>query len=156
MLNKVILIGKIGMEPEIKYFKNSNSITVLRVITTENIKNKKNDNWHRVIINNANKYLKKNMIVYIIGKIKTRKWMGSKNEYNYITEVFADEIKIINYDYEKNNDIEKNENKIEENEENPEDSIFENDEIENNKNSENIDKNENYEYNYSSSNEENI
>ncbi len=158
MLNKVILIGKIGVEPEIKYFKNNNSITVLKVITTENINNKKNDNWHRVIINNTNKYLKKNMIICIIGKIKTRRWMNSKNEYNYITEIFADEIKIINNDYyEKNNNIEKYENKIEENEENLENSIFENNEIENNKYSESINKNENYEYNYySSSNEENI
>ncbi|WP_259289710.1 single-stranded DNA-binding protein [Candidatus Nasuia deltocephalinicola] len=157
MLNKVILIGKIGVEPEIKYFKNSNAITVLKIITTEKINNKKNDNWHRVIINNINKYLKKNMIICIIGKIKTRRWMNSKNEYNYITEIFADEIKIISHDYEKNNNMEKYEDKMEENEENLENSIFENNKIENNKDYENINKNENYEYNYSSSsNEENI
>lgn len=44
MLNKVILIGKIGIEPEIKYFKNNSGITILKLITTENINNKKNNN----------------------------------------------------------------------------------------------------------------
>ncbi len=150
MLNKVLLIGKIGMEPEIKYFKNNNAITILKIITIENINNKKNNNWHRVIINNVNEYLKKNMLIYITGKIKTRKWINSKNEYNYITEIFAEEVKIINSNYNNNNIDEKNNKK--ENEENFENIVFEENNTENNI-KENVDKNEDYEYNYSTSEE---
>ncbi|WP_259285938.1 single-stranded DNA-binding protein [Candidatus Nasuia deltocephalinicola] len=157
MLNKVILIGKIGVEPEIKYFKNNIGITILKLITTENINNKKNNNWHRVIINNVNKYFKKNMLIYILGKIKTRKWLNSKNEYNYITEILADEIKIINNDYKKNNNNYLNEENYEkkENKDNLENEIFKNDEINNNEteNEEYSDKSEEYKYNYSTSEE---
>ncbi|WP_259286071.1 single-stranded DNA-binding protein [Candidatus Nasuia deltocephalinicola] len=153
MLNKVILIGKIAVEPEIKYFKNNNAITVLKLVTTESSGNKQDNDWHRIIINNVNKYLKKNMLIFIIGKIKTRRWLNLKNEYNYITEIFADEIKIINYDYKKNNDYNVNisedlasvdkkeiEKKLEDNEfENNKEEIYE--------------KDEDYKYNYSTSEE---
>ncbi len=157
MLNKVILIGKIGAEPEIKYFKNNIGITILKLITIENINNKINNNWHRVIIKNINKYFKKNMLVYILGKIKTRKWLNSKNEYNYITEIFADEIKIINNDYKKNNNNylnEENNNEKKENEDNLENEVFKNSEINNNENEEIGYKSEEYKYNYSSTGEE--
>ncbi|WP_259286298.1 single-stranded DNA-binding protein [Candidatus Nasuia deltocephalinicola] len=157
MLNRVILIGKIGVEPEIKYFKNNIGITILKLITVENINNKINNNWHRVVVKSVNKYFKKNMLVYILGKIKTRKWLNLKNEYNYITEIFADEIKVINNDYKKNNNnylnLENNEKK--ENEDNLEDEISENNEI--NNNVKDIDnggyKTEEYKYNYSTSEE---
>ncbi len=156
MLNKVILIGKIGVEPEIKYFKNNIGITILKLITTENINNKKNNNWHRVIINNINKYFKKNMLVYLLGKIKTRRWLNSKNEYSYITEIFADEIKIINNDYKKDNDenhLKEENNEKKENEDNLENEILKNDEISSNENEEISYKSEEYKYNYSTSEE---
>ncbi|WP_259292908.1 single-stranded DNA-binding protein [Candidatus Nasuia deltocephalinicola] len=155
MLNKVILVGKIGVEPEIKYFKNNIGITILKLITTENINNKKNNNWHRVIINNINKYFKKNMLIYVLGKIKTRRWLNSKNEYSYITEIFADEIKIINNDYKKNNDNNLNaeNNEKNENEDNLKNEILKDNEIINNENEEAGYKSEEYKYNYSTSEE---
>ncbi|WP_259289062.1 single-stranded DNA-binding protein [Candidatus Nasuia deltocephalinicola] len=158
MLNKVILIGKIGTEPEIKYFKNNSGITILKLVTTENINGKKNNNWHRIIINSINKYFKKNMFVYILGKIKTRRWLNSKNEYNYITEIFTDEIKIINNDYKKNNnDLNEENEEIKENkEDNLENEIFKNNEINNNEienEDDEIYKNEEYKYIYSTSEE---
>ncbi len=144
------------MEPEIKYFKNNNAITILKLITTD-LNNKKDNNWHRIIINNINEYLKKNMLICVVGKIKTRKWLNLKNEYNYITEIFADEVKIINHNYKKNNNGYINEENLnkKEKEENLENTIFENNEIENN-DGEIYNKNEDYKYNYSTSEEENI
>ncbi len=143
------------MEPEIKYFKNNIGITILKLITTENINNKKNNNWHRVIINNINKYFKKNMLIYVLGKIKTRRWLNSKNEYNYITEIFADEAKIINNDYKKNNDNNLNEenNEKNENEDNLKNKISKDNEIINDENEEVSYKGEEYKYNYSTSEE---
>ncbi len=162
MLNKVILIGKIGVDPEIKYFKNNVGITILKLVTIENINNKKINNWHRIIIKNVNKYFKKNMLIYVLGKIKTRKWLNSKNEYNYITEIFADEAKIINNYHKKNNsnsylsEKEDNNDEKKENEDNSEDRIINDDnEINNNENEneENGYKSEEYKYNYSTSEE---
>ncbi|QND78521.1 Single-stranded DNA-binding protein [Candidatus Nasuia deltocephalinicola] len=96
MFNKVILIGEIVMDPELRYFKDNSVITVIKLITRENINNIKDLQWHRIILKGKNKILKKNMIILIEGKIKTRRWMDNI-KYNYITEIFADNIKILDY-----------------------------------------------------------
>ncbi|AGS33207.1 ssDNA-binding protein [Candidatus Nasuia deltocephalinicola str. NAS-ALF] len=133
MFNKVILMGEIAMDPELRYFKDNSVITVIKLITRENINNIKDLQWHRIILKEKNKILKKNMIILIEGKIKTRRWMDNV-KYNYITEIFADNIKILdnknynNYKNKKNDYIDNDEK--EENDENDnynlEDSEYEN------------------------------
>ncbi|ALP70023.1 Single-stranded DNA-binding protein [Candidatus Nasuia deltocephalinicola] len=120
MFNKVILIGEIAMDPELRYFKDNSVITVIKLITRENINNIKDLQWHRIILKGKNKVLKKNMVILVEGKIKTRRWMDNI-KYNYITEIFADIIKILDYknynnNKNKNNDYVNNDEKEEDNE----------------------------------------
>ncbi|XXS36633.1 MAG: single-stranded DNA-binding protein [Candidatus Nasuia deltocephalinicola] len=114
MLNKVILIGKISGDPELRYFKNSNTITIIKLMTNENINGVVQNNWHRIVLNKKNNQLKKNMIIVVTGKIKTRRWLDNKNKSNYITEIIAEEIKVISdneINYKKENDEKKIEGK---------------------------------------------
>ncbi|BEH03918.1 hypothetical protein NDNC_0840 [Candidatus Nasuia deltocephalinicola] len=111
MLNKVILIGKIFGDPELRYFKNNNVITIIKLITFENNdEGEKQNSWHRIIINKKYTGLKKNMIILVMGKIKTRRWVKN-NKYNYITEIISEDIQIINKDLGKeDNNVLENEN----------------------------------------------
>lgn len=141
MFNKVILIGEIAMDPELRYFKDNSVITVIKLITRENLNNIKDLQWHRIILKGKNKILKKNMSVLIEGKIKTRRWMDNI-KYNYITEIFADIIKILDYknynNYKsKNIDYINNNEEKEENDRNNDYNIEEENEYEG------IDKNKN-------------
>jgi single-strand DNA-binding protein len=95
-INKVILIGNIGKEPEVRYTKDGKRIVTLSVVTADKSTNrhmKHHVERHRVIIFNeelvdtANKYLKKGTKVYIEGQLQTRKWSTNIGGWNTITEV---------------------------------------------------------------------
>ncbi|MCE5252027.1 single-stranded DNA-binding protein [bacterium] len=96
-LNKVLLIGNLGADPEIKYATNGNAIANLRVATTESRKNREGEReeiteWHRVVMFGrqaelCKDYLKKGSRVYIEGRLQTRSWDDQSGKKNYMTEI---------------------------------------------------------------------
>ncbi len=98
-VNKVILIGNLGADPEVRYTKSGDPIVNLRVATSESWKDKntgerrEKTEWHRVVIFNENlarvaeQYLKKGAKVYIEGQLQTRKWQDQSGQDRYSTEV---------------------------------------------------------------------
>ena len=98
-LNKVMLIGNLGADPEVKSFQNGGRIANLRIATSENWKDKatgerkERTEWHTVVINSdglvgvAERYLRKGSKVYIEGHLRTRKWQDASGNDRYSTEV---------------------------------------------------------------------
>ena len=98
-VNKVILIGNLGQDPEIKSFQNGGRIANLRIATSENWKDKQTGErkerteWHSVVLNSdglvgvAERYLRKGSKVYIEGQLRTRKWQDQSGNDRYTTEV---------------------------------------------------------------------
>ncbi len=98
-VNKVILIGNLGADPEIKSFQNGGRIANLRIATSENWKDKmtgerkERTEWHSVVINGdgligvVERYLKKGSKIYIEGALRTRKWQDRDGNDRYSTEV---------------------------------------------------------------------
>ncbi len=97
-VNKVILIGNLGRDPEVRNFQNGGRVVNLRIATTENYKDREGNRqekteWHSVAIFNerlgeiAEKYLRKGSKVYIEGKLETRKWQDQSGQERYSTEV---------------------------------------------------------------------
>ena len=96
-LNKVLLIGNLGADPEIKYSANGNPIANLRLATTEGRKNREGEwedvtEWHRVVMfgkqaETCKDYLRKGSKVYIEGRIQTRSWDDQSGQKRYSTEV---------------------------------------------------------------------
>jgi single-strand DNA-binding protein len=97
-VNKVILVGNLGDDPEARSLNNGGEVVNLRVATSENWKDKDGNRqerteWHRVVIFNENlgrvakNYLKKGSKVYLEGQIQTRKWQDQSGQDRYSTEV---------------------------------------------------------------------
>ena len=98
-VNKVILIGNLGADPEVKSFQNGGRIANLRIATSENWKDKntgekkERTEWHTVVLNSdglvgvAERFLKKGSKVYIEGQLRTRKWQDQSGNDRYSTEV---------------------------------------------------------------------
>lgn len=98
-VNKVILIGNLGQDPEVKSFQNGGRIANLRIATSENWKDKntgerkERTEWHTVVLNSdglvgvAERYLRKGSKVYIEGKLQTRKWQDQSGQDRYSTEI---------------------------------------------------------------------
>ncbi len=97
-VNKVILVGRLGAEPESKAFPNGGSVCNLRLATSESWKDKatgerkERTEWHRVSLNNrlgevAQQYLHKGSQIYIEGRIQTRKWQDQSGQDRYTTEI---------------------------------------------------------------------
>lgn len=98
-VNKVILIGNLGQDPEVKSFQNGGRIANLRIATSENWKDrttgerKERTEWHSVVLQSdglvgvAEKYLRKGSKVYIEGQLRTRKWQDASGNDRYTTEV---------------------------------------------------------------------
>ncbi|MEK6541782.1 MAG: single-stranded DNA-binding protein [Pseudomonadota bacterium] len=98
-VNKVILIGNLGADPEVKSFQNGGKICNLRIATSENWKDratgerKEKTEWHNVVINSeglvgvAEKYLRKGSKIYVEGQLRTRKWQDRDGNDRYTTEV---------------------------------------------------------------------
>ena len=98
-VNKVILVGNLGRDPEVRTFQNGGRVASLTIATSENLKDKNSGEskekteWHRVSILNdalvgvAERYLKKGSKVYIEGQLETRKWTDQQGQEKYSTEV---------------------------------------------------------------------
>ncbi len=104
-INKVMLIGNLGKDPEIRYMPSGDAIANLTLATTENWKDKSGEKqekteWHRVsmfgrLAEIAGEYLKKGSSVYIEGKLQTRKWQDKDGNDRYTTEIVANEMKML-------------------------------------------------------------
>lgn len=105
-INKVILIGNLGRDPEVRYTPNGNAVCNISVATTRNWKNKESGDkqeeteWHRVVFYDrlaeiAGEYLKKGRPVYVEGRLKTRKWQDKEGKDQYTTEVIADNMQLL-------------------------------------------------------------
>lgn len=105
MLNKVMLIGNLGRDPEIRYTQGGTAIATFNVATTERFKGKDGQmqdqiEWHRIVAWSrlaeiCGEYLKKGSKVYIEGKLQTRKWTDQNGGEKYTTEVIAREMKML-------------------------------------------------------------
>jgi len=100
-VNKVILVGTLGRDPEVRYTPNGNAIANLNVATSEQWTDKQSGDrqekteWHRVVIFGklaeiAGQYLKKGSQVYLEGKLQTRKWQDQTGQDRYSTEIVLD------------------------------------------------------------------
>ena len=105
-LNKVMLIGNLGADPEVRYLPSGDAITNIRIATTESWKDKgsgekkEETEWHRVaffgkLAEIAGEYLKKGSAVYVEGRIKTRKWQDKDGQDRYSTEIVADRMQML-------------------------------------------------------------
>jgi len=101
-INKVILLGNVGGDPETRYMPNGNAVTQITLATSEAWKDKQTGQqqerteWHRVVFFGklaeiAGEYLKKGAQVYIEGKLQTRKWQGQDGQDRYTTEIVVDQ-----------------------------------------------------------------
>lgn len=105
-INKVILIGNIGQDPEVKYMPSGGAVTNVSLATSETWKDKntgqpqERTEWHRVVFFNrlgeiAGEYLKKGSKVYIEGSLRTRKWQAQDGSDRYTTEIVASEMQML-------------------------------------------------------------
>ena len=105
-VNKVILIGNLGQDPEVKYMPNGGAVANITVATSESWKDKntgetkENTEWHRVVFFRrlaeiAGEYLKKGSKVYIEGKLQTRKWQDQQGNDRYTTEIIANDMQML-------------------------------------------------------------
>lgn len=104
-INKVILIGNLGKDPEIRYMPNGDAVANITLATTETWKDKTGEKqerteWHRVtfyrrLAEIAGEYLKKGRSVYVEGRLETRKWTDKNGVDRYTTEVIASEMKML-------------------------------------------------------------
>jgi single-strand DNA-binding protein len=106
MVNRVQLLGRLGKDPVLKHFSNENAIAEFPLATTENYKDKEGKwvevtDWHNVklpfkwLAERAEKYLKKGSLVFIEGKIKTRSYDDKDGNKRYITEIVAENLRML-------------------------------------------------------------
>ena len=105
-INKVILIGNLGRDPEVRYTPNGAAICNVTIATSRNWKDKNSGEkmeeteWHRVVFYDrlaeiAGEYLKKGRPVYVEGRLKTRKWTDKDGAEKYTTEIIADNMQLL-------------------------------------------------------------
>ena len=105
-INKVILIGHVGVDPDARFMPNGNAATTLSVATTESWKDKQTGEkqerteWHRVVCFNrlgeiAGEYVKKGAKLYVEGSLRTRKWQDPQGQEKYTTEIIASDIQML-------------------------------------------------------------
>ncbi|SPS02634.1 single-stranded DNA-binding protein [Cupriavidus taiwanensis] len=105
-VNKVILVGNLGADPETRYMPSGDAVTNIRIATTDRYKDKQSGEmkeateWHRVamfgkVAEIAAQYLRKGSSVYIEGRIRTRKWQDQSGQDKYSTEIVADQMQML-------------------------------------------------------------
>jgi len=105
-INKVILIGNLGKDPEVRYMPSGSAVTNVTVATSESWKDKQSGEkqerteWHNVVFFNrlaeiAGEYLKKGSKVYVEGSLRTRKWQDKNGQDRYTTEIVANEMQML-------------------------------------------------------------
>jgi single-strand DNA-binding protein len=105
-VNKVILIGNLGADPEVRHLQNGTPVANFRLATSETYKDKttgerrEQTEWHHVVLwrglaEITEKYLRKGSKVYIEGKLRTRQWQDKEGSTRYTTEIVADEMNML-------------------------------------------------------------
>lgn len=105
-INKVILVGNLGADPEVRYTPGGSAVTSISVATSESWRDKQTGDkqerteWHRVVFFNrlaeiAGEYLKKGKKVYVEGSLRTRKWKDRNDVERYTTEIVANEMQML-------------------------------------------------------------
>jgi single-strand DNA-binding protein len=105
-INKVILVGNLGADPDTRYMPSGKAVTNIRLATSESWKDKQTGDmqerteWHSIVMYDklgeiAAEYLRKGSQVYIEGKIRTRKWQDKEGKDRYTTEVIADQMQML-------------------------------------------------------------
>jgi len=105
-INKVILIGNVGVDPDVRYMPNGNAVTTLSLATSETWKDKQTGDkqerteWHRVVCFNrlgeiAGEYVRKGSKLYVEGSLRTRKWQDPQGQDRYTTEIVASDIQML-------------------------------------------------------------
>lgn len=105
-VNKVILVGNLGQDPETRFMPSGGAVTNISIATSESWKDKntgqpqERTEWHRVVFFNrlaeiAGEYLKKGSKVYVEGSLRTRKWQGQDGQDRYTTEIVANEMQML-------------------------------------------------------------
>jgi single-strand DNA-binding protein len=105
-INKVIIIGNLGADPEVRYMPSGSAVTNIRVATTEAWKDKQSGEmqerteWHRIVLYNrlgeiAGEYLHKGSKVYIEGSLRTNKWQDQNGNERYTTEIIANNMQML-------------------------------------------------------------
>ncbi|WP_018234319.1 single-stranded DNA-binding protein [Thioalkalivibrio thiocyanodenitrificans] len=106
MVNKVILVGNLGNDPEVRHTPNGGAVTNVSLATTEKWRDKNSGErqekteWHRVVFFGrlaeiAGEYLKKGSMVYVEGRLQTRKWQDQSGQDRYSTEIVANEMQML-------------------------------------------------------------
>ncbi len=105
-INKVILVGNLGNDPETRYMPNGNAVTNITIATSDSWKDKQSGEqqerteWHRVVFFNrlaeiVGEYLRKGSQVYVEGRLQTRKWQDNNGNDRYTTEIVANEMQML-------------------------------------------------------------
>ena len=105
-INKVILVGNLGRDPETRYMPDGGAVTNVSIATTDTWKDKTSGEkkeateWHRVVFFNrlaeiAGEYLKKGSQVYVEGRLRTRKWQDKEGQERYTTEIVAERMQML-------------------------------------------------------------
>ncbi len=105
-VNKVILVGNLGADPEVRYLPSGDAVANIRLATTDRYKDKASGEfkelteWHRVVFFGrlaeiVNEYLKKGSAVYVEGRLRTRKWQGQDGQDRYSTEIVAEQMQML-------------------------------------------------------------
>lgn len=105
MLNRVMIIGRLGADPELRYTQGGQAVCSLRIATDESYTDRNGNRvesteWHRVVAfqraaENCNQYLSKGSLVYVEGKLATRKWTDQNGQERYTTEIRADRVQFL-------------------------------------------------------------
>src|SRR5512135_3665145 len=104
-VNKVILVGHLGKSPETRYLTNGDAVTNVSLATSESYKDKNGEKvdkseWHNLVFYRklaeiAGQYLNKGSLIYVEGKIQTRKWEDKEGQTRYTTEIIVNEMKML-------------------------------------------------------------
>lgn len=105
-LNKVILIGRVGADPEVRYMPNGNAVANVRIATNEVYKdkttgqNQEQTEWHRVVMYGklaeiVGQYVQKGKLIYVEGRIRTNKWQDQSGQDRYTTEIISNEMQLL-------------------------------------------------------------
>ncbi len=104
-VNKVILVGRLGKDPETRYMTNGEAVTNVSLATSENWKDKNGEKqerteWHNLVFYRrlaeiAGEYLKKGSQIYVEGKLQTRKWQDKEGKDRYTTEIIVNEMQML-------------------------------------------------------------
>ncbi len=105
MLNKVMIIGHLGADPELRYTQSGSPVATLRVATDESFTDREGNRterteWHRVVVfqraaENCSQYLHKGSLVYVEGRLQTRKWQDQNGQDRFSTEIRADRVQFL-------------------------------------------------------------